>query len=146
MKLIKHEFPIIEHGPDLKHAYTQGFVAAEGMELNRTIYVYKPKEMCIPRLEGVKINKWEEGNERFRITLTETPVSKNFVPVQYNLKSKLDWLSGLFDGDGTELKEGGLQLTSVNKQFLLDLQKLLSTVGVQSKVLFGSKAGLRSMP
>ena len=146
MKLIKHEFPIIEHGPDLKHAYTQGFVAAEGMELNRTIYVYKPKEMCIPRLEGVKINKWEEGNERFRITLHETPVSKNFVPVQYNLKSKLDWLAGLFDGDGTELKEGGLQLTSVNKRFLLDLQKLLSTVGVQSKVLFGMKAGLREMP
>lgn len=146
MKLIKHEFPIIEHGPDLKHAYTQGFVAAEGMELNRTLYVYKPKEMCLDRLEGVKLSRWEEGSNRYRLTLAEVPVSKQFVPVDYNLRSKIEWLSGLFDGDGTELKEGGLQLVSTSRKFLSDLQKLLSTVGVQSKVLFANSAGMRSMP
>lgn len=146
MKLIKHEFPIIEHGPDLKHAYTQGFVSAEGMELNRNLWVYKPKEMCLSRLEGVKSSTWEENNNRYRVLLKETPVSKNLVPIEYNLKSKIEWLSGLFDGDGTELKEGGLQLVSVNREFLTNLQKLLSTVGVQSKVLFANKAGMREMP
>lgn len=146
MKLIKHEFPVIEHGPTLKNAYTQGFISAEGMELNRTLYVYKPKEMCIDRLEGIKSKKWEDNNKRFRLTLLEIPNSKNMVPIDYNLKSKLDWLAGLFDGDGTELKEGGLQLVSINREFLSNLQKLLSTVGVQSKVLFANKAGLRSMP
>lgn len=148
MKLIKHEFPIIEHGEELKNAYTQGFVAADGMELNKTLYVYEPKEMCLNRLDmdGIKSIKWEENNKRHRVTLLETPVSKNLVPVEYNLKSKLDWLSGLFDGDGTELKEGGLQLVSVNRQFISDVQKLLSTVGVQSKVLLANKAGLRPMP
>lgn len=146
MKLIKHDFPIIEHGPELKDAYTQGFVSAEGMELNHTIYVYKPKVMCLSRLENIKTHKWEEGNVRYRVILKETPISKSMVPIKYNIKSKLDWLAGLFDGDGTELKEGGLQLSSVNREFLADLQKLLSTVGVQSKILFGNDAGLKSLP
>ncbi len=146
MKLIKHDFPIIEHGPDLEHAYTQGFVSAEGMELNRTVYIYPPKEMCLSRIEGIKINKFEENNKRRRIILEKTPVSKNFVPIDYNLKSKLEWLAGLFDGDGTELKEGGLQLSSVNREFLSNLQKLLSTVGVQSKVLYGNPKRQTLMP
>ena len=146
MKLIKHNFPTIEHGPDLDNAYTNGFVSAEGMELNTTLYVYKPKEMCLDRLEGVKSLKWEENNKRYRVTLDKKPISKNYVPTEYNLTSKLQWLSGLFDGDGTELKEGGLQLTSVNREFLRNLQKLLSTLGVQTKIVFGTSAGLRSMP
>lgn len=146
MKLIKSNFPVIEHGPELRHAYTQGFVAAEGMELNRTVNVYNPKKMCISRLEGIKIQAYEENNKRTRIILNEVPVSKSFVPHGYNLKSKLDWLAGLFDGDGTELKEGGLQLASVNKKFLFDVQKLLTTVGVQSKVVPGNMAGKRMMP
>lgn len=147
MKLIKHDFPIIEHGDELKDAYTQGFVSAEGMELNRTLYVYKPKEMCLSRIENLRYSpKWEPNNNRFRLTLDKTPVSKNLVPLEYNLRSKLEWLSGLFDGDGCELKEGGLQLASVNRQFLSDLQKLLSTLGVQSKVVPGNAAGKRLMP
>ena len=146
MKLIKHEFPVIEHGQSLKHAYTQGFVAAEGMELNRTLSVYKPKEMCMSRLEGIKKSTWSENSQRHNVTLIETPVSKNFVPLEYNLKSKIEWLAGLFDGDGTELKEGGLQLVSVNREFIRQLQKLLSTLGVQSKVLLGNLAKARPMP
>lgn len=146
MKLIKHEFPVIEHGPELVNPYTTGVVAAEGMELCKTVMVYKPKEMCLSRLEDVKSSRWEINNERHRIVLKSTPMSKLFVPLDYNLKSKLEWLAGLFDGDGTELKEGGLQLVSVNRPFLADLQKLLSTVGVQSKVLFANKAGYRMMP
>jgi len=146
MKLIKHNFPIIEHGANLRDAYTQGFVAAEGMELNKTLYVYKPKEICISRLEGIKKSSWEENNKRFRIILKEIPYSKNFVPIEYNLKSKLDWLAGLFDGDGCELKEGGLQLVSVNRSFLLNLQKLLTTVGISSKILLFHSEGMRMMP
>ena len=146
MKLIKHEFPVIEHGPDLRHAYTQGFVAAEGMELNRTLSVYEPKKMCLSRLEGVKSSKWSENGKRYNVTLNETPVSKNMVPIQYNLKSKIEWLAGLLDGDGTELKEGGMQIASVNRKFLKDLQTLLSTLSVQCKVLHASSATQKLMP
>ena len=146
MKLIKHEYPIIEHGPELKNAYTNGFVSAEGVELSSIFYVYEPKSMCLNRLENVKTSTYDEKNKRYRITLANIPESKTLVPIKYNLKSKLDWLSGLFDGDGTELKEGGLQLVSVNNQFLKDVQMLLSTVGVQAKIIKASDAGLRLMP
>jgi hypothetical protein len=68
------------------------------------------------------------------------------VPFKWDLRSKLNWLAGLFDGDGCELKEGGLQLSSVDFTFLKNLQALLSTIGVQSKVVSGMPAGLRMMP
>lgn len=146
MKLIKHNFPIVENEKELENAYTQGFVSAEGMELNKTLYVYKPKEMCLEKLSNKHIVKWEENNKRYRIVLKSIPMSKSFVPHEYSVKSKIEWLSGLFDGDGTELKEGGLQLVSVDFKFLNELQSLLSTLGIQSKVVPGNAAGMRMMP
>lgn len=145
-KLIKHNFPIIEHGEILVDAYTQGFISAEGMEENKTVNVYLPKQMCISRLENVSRVVYEEGNKRFRVLLKNKPISKNLVPISYNLKSKLEWLSGLFDGDGCELKEGGLQLISVNREFLKNLQTLLSTLGVQAKVVPFMDEGMRMLP
>lgn len=147
MKLIKHQFPVMHNSSrELENAYTQGFVSAEGMELNKTLYVYKPKEMCLERISNKHITRWEENNKRFRIVLKDTPQSKSFIPFDYSVKSKLEWLSGLFDGDGTELREGGLQLVSVDHEFLYGLQELLSMLGVQTKVTLGNKAGKRLMP
>ena len=146
MKIIKHNFPLIKSGKKLEHAYTNGFVSAEGMELNKTAYVYYPKEMCLKRLSGVKNYAEEKNNQRYRVRLDFTPISKTFVPFDYNLSSKLEWLSGLFDGDGTELKEGELQICSVNRSFLNDVQKMLSTIGIQSKISASHNAGNREMP
>ena len=146
MKLIKNEFPVIDSTKELENAYTQGFVSAEGMELNKTIYVYPPKIKSLERIINKKICKWEPNNKRHRVVLQNTPMSKSFVPMEYSINSKIEWLAGLFDGDGTELKEGGLQLCSVNFKFLEDLQNLLSTLGIQSKIVNGTPAGQRMMP
>lgn len=145
-KLIKHNFPIIDTDRNLKNAYTQGFVSADGMEQNTTVYLYEPKFVCMDRIQNKKIIRWEENNKRYRIILSERPLSKKFVPLEYSISSKIEWLSGLFDGDGTELKEGGLQIASVDFDFLYDLQRLLSTLGVQSKVIKAMDAGARLMP
>jgi ribonucleotide reductase alpha subunit len=147
MKLIKNTFPVISTSSKvLDNAYTQGFVSAEGMELSKTLYVYPPKKMVLERLQDVRLCKWEEGNKRYRVVLNNAPASKNFVPLDYSIDSKLAWIAGLLDGDGTELLEGGLQLASVNHNFLSEVQKLLSTLGVQSKIVPGNKAGQRYMP
>ena len=146
MKLIKHAFPVIEHGSELKNAYTQGFVSAEGMDGYNIIWVYEPKYMCIKRLEENVRQSGKEYNGRKCFRFNQPVLPKSFVPHGYNLKSKLDWLAGLFDGDGTELKEGGLQLVAVDLQFLSGLQKLLTTVGVQSKIVPAQNAGYRSLP
>lgn len=147
MKLIKHTFPILDQGEELENAYFQGFYSAEGMENYKFIYVYDPKKICLDRLRGVGGSiKPEPMYKRTKFTFDVTPKSKVFVPLQYNLKSKLDWLAGLLDGDGCELKEGSFQIGSVDKEFLENTQKLLSTIGVQSKLVFGCAAGPRMLP
>lgn len=146
MKLIKHEFPVIEHGKELNNAYTQGFVSAEGMDDYDFLFLYYPKYSCIERLEENASSITPEYRGRRTLYFKNKMLPKSFVPFEYNLKSKLDWLSGLFDGDGCELKEGGLQLASINRQFLVDLQKLLTTVGVTSKVVIANKSGYKNMP
>jgi ribonucleotide reductase alpha subunit len=143
MKLIKHEFPIIEHGEDYKYGYDQGFISADGQDGYNYAWVHSPKYPCMKRMNGSALSEY--GDRRvFRFN--HIPLPKSFVPFSWNLKSRLDWLAGLFDGDGTELKEGGLQLVSVNRQFLRELQSLLSTVGVQCKIVPGHQAGLRLLP
>jgi intein/homing endonuclease len=148
MKLIKHQFPVIETGIDIKDMYLQGFCSAEGMENYNFIWVYEPKESSLARLtkESGGTIKSDLKYGRYKYTHTKNLKSKTYVPFEGNIKSRLDWLSGLFDGDGTELKEGGLQLASIDRTFLSDIQKLLSTLGVQSKVVHASKARYRSMP
>lgn len=146
MKLIKHEFPLIEGGVEYEHAYTQGFISAEGMDDYNFFTIYEPKRCVVNRLTGGALVSWDDEQKRGRFSIRHTKLPKNFVPFNWSVKSRLDWLSGLFDGDGTELREGGLQLVSVDRKFLDNTQKLLSTLGIQSKVTMANKAGFRPMP
>lgn len=150
-KLIKHNFPVIESGKiiDEKQAYTQGFISADGMDGYNYFWIYGDKDVCIPRLSGKifrtpQISKTGIVRQSFNFDFEAMP--KDFVPFDWDLKSKLNWLAGLFDGDGTVVNDSSIQLASVNKQFLLDIQSLLSTIGVDSKVLFGRAEGVRKIP
>lgn len=151
-KIIKYKFPIIEDGVDevtLKEAYTQGFISAEGMEDYNYIWLYEPKYMCKHRLdvrlEGSEV-KNINGVGRKQIYYNNEYKAKDFVPFNWSVTNKLEWLAGLFDGDGTELIEGGLQLCSINRSFLKDVQKLLSTIGINCKVLAGYEEGFKLLP
>lgn len=150
-KIIKYKFPILIEGEQVspKHAYTQGFISAEGMDDYKFFWLYEPKYMCKDRLdirlEGPEF-KNVNGVGRQTIYYTDIYNDKNYVPFEWDLTSKLEWLSGLFDGDGTELLEGGMQLCSTNISFLSDLQKLLSTLGVNSKIVNGNEEGNRMLP
>lgn len=148
-KLLKHEFPIVEGGICFPNAYTQGFISADGMDDYSHFWLYEPKFACQGRLSGIQSGKDYanfNGTKRRTIKLGFEALPKAFVPFIWDVKSRLDWLAGLLDGDGTELKEGGTQIASVDKKFLLDTQKLLTTLGVQSKVTKGQEAGLRLLP
>jgi len=150
-KIIKYNFPIIKEGKQvsLKHAYTQGFISAEGMDDYNHFWLYEPKYMCKDRLD-IKLEGSEYSNvngiKRKPIYYNDVYNEKSYVPFEWCLTSKVEWLSGLFDGDGTELIEGGLQLCSTDFNFLKDLQKLLSTLGVNSKVVHAQEEGNRLMP
>lgn len=150
-KLIKYNFPIIKEGlkVDSKKAYTQGFISAEGMDDYNFIWLYEPKFMCAERLDVKgESNSFttHTGVQRKMIRYNGQYELKSFIPFEWDLQGKIDWLSGLFDGDGTELAEGGLQIASVDLQFLQNVQKLLSLLGVNCKILKANIEGYRDMP
>jgi len=146
MKIAKYTFPIIESGENCEFAYAQGFISAEGMDDYNWLSLYEPKFVCEERLSKFAKKIGDISRNRKTITFNFNKFPKSMVPFNWNLKSKLDWLAGLFDGDGCELKEGGLQLSSVDFTFLDNLQKLLSTIGVNSKIVKANPAGYRMMP
>lgn len=144
MKLIKHEFPVLTQGKNIENAYTQGFVSAEGMDNYDFLWIYGPKKMCIDRLNG-KITSWSEKLDRGCFKLQSKAIKKSFVPFDWNLQSKLDWLAGLFDGDATCPNNSGIQLASIDKEFLINVQKLLSTLGINTKIRIMNEEGFRMM-
>ncbi len=81
------------------------------------------------------------------VTLDQDVKSKSFVPdCKYEVKNRLYWLAGLFDSDGTITKKGSLQVSSVDKDFLLNVKLLLNTLGIKSKVTILKVACVKMMP
>ena len=154
-KLIKSEFPVIEGDTELEFAYENGFFTAEGTTLpsgKSRVYFYNTKMHLLKERFSEKLQLNVKGNQATKRLQTETSLlrDKFFVPSSYHtLGSRLDWLAGLFDGDGYITNNKGarsLQLTSVNKEFLQQVKLLLQTIGVNSKVVKGSDEGLNLLP
>jgi ribonucleoside-diphosphate reductase alpha chain len=63
---------------------------------------------------------------------------------------KLAWLEGLCDADGTvKIAKNGakaIQINSINKEFLLNVQMMLETLGTASKISIAHKPEFRYMP
>lgn len=144
-KLWKYDMPVISSGGvtyDVD-AYSQGFYSGDGTKNSNVSWIYYPKLPCINRLKGkfgkyydtVDRQYWNHGNM----------LPKNFVPMDATFDYKINWLSGLFDADGcvTRDKNGnGLQLVSIDKNFLNNVRLLLTTLGVQAKIIKASDGGL----
>jgi ribonucleotide reductase alpha subunit len=145
MKLIKHDYPVLPEGKRVNYAYTQGFLSGDGMDDYRFFSVYGNKDVCMKRMSGT-VGAFSKKHDKtlFKISFDQHP--KDFVPFGWNLQSRLDWFAGLLDADGTELREGGSQVGSVDRNFLLQTQKMLTTLGIGSKVTGPRKGGIKSMP
>ncbi len=161
MKLIKHELPIInnENDIDFPHAYTHGFFCSDGTyqynqygpyEKSPRITLYGEKKELIDFLE-VRTSSYEEtANGTINIMIPHTIPEKFTVPNEnYSLKSKIEWLSGVLDGDGSVARNGtneSLQITSIHKNYLINIMLMLQTLGVHSKVTKNRDACKRLMP
>ena len=58
-----------------------------------------------------------------------------FPPLRPRLALDLTGCLSLFDSDGSVLKDGSVQVWSINKSFLINVQKLLNTLGTTGKVV-----------
>lgn len=151
-KLIKCNFPIIEGSETFLYAYDNGLFSAEGCNTDqgKRLYLYHDKRAVKGHLSDI-YKKWtvqERLNREY--SHSDLLMDKFFVPTgDYTIKSKLEWFAGLCDGDGTIARCGdtqSLQVSSTNKNFLLEAQMMLQTIGVSSKVTVMHEAQDRMMP
>lgn len=146
-RLEKFAMPFIQGGEDYAiDAYSQGFYAGDGNKERDFSWIYEPKYAVCSRLIGkvgpdtaYERRRWDHG----------PMFEKNFVPVNGSRNYCLNWLAGVLDADGTvtrDINGNGLQLASIDKDFLLQVRLMLTRLGVRAKVVAGIKAGMRVMP
>lgn len=149
-KLERFNYPIMQGGMEFIHhdAYTNGFYAGDGTTSRNVIEIYGDKEQCIPYM-NIDHTTYQSSNNRTHVVLNESPLPKDMVPLEFffTLKYKLEWLAGLIDSDGTKnSKEGSINISSINLNFLKKVQLMLSTMGVTSNVALMKAGGMRMMP
>lgn len=142
MKLQKWDMPVVTDGKEYDvHAYSQGFYSGDGTKNQKISWVYGEKDRCFDRLSGRKgtyhkpLDRWAWHHGEMR--------PKDFVPIDGSLEYCLNWLAGLLDADGTVTRDAngnGLQIVSIDPDFLLDVKLMLSRLGVRAKVVSGNEA------
>lgn len=105
---------------------------------------YEEKPMITLYHDKIKllenINYRSKGNindNKLTVLLSPDIEEKFFVPINYNLESKLTWLSGYIDADGCVLKNEdnqSIQITSIREEFLLKIKFMLQTCGCNPKI------------
>jgi len=146
-KIVKNDLPIItEDEQDLECAYSNGFYSGDGCKIKsgkKRFYFYGEKKKLLKRIKSelktvIKENHQPKQDRIYFDTNYYCVLDKFFVPKYYHsIESRLDWLAGISDSDGTIANNGdnqSLQIGSVNKDFLLDIQKMLRTLGCNPKV------------
>lgn len=120
--------------------YTHGVFCGDGSHANGYPFLrlYGEKQKLLPFLK-VSTARSEAHLDRTACYLTGcVNKAKFYVPTNYSMDTKLRWLEGIADTDGcaARSKSGNtsIQIGSVEKHFLLDVQLMLTTMGVISNI------------
>lgn len=143
----KFDLPLIDTGIHQPNMYTSGFYAGDGTRGMNQIVLYDEKRDLLGKLNY--LSKVDYKNQyRVRINPENTILNKDFVPdTTYDIESRLQWLAGLIDSDGTrQSADGGVSITSINRLFLDSVRLMLTTLGVHSKITLMSTGGKRLLP
>ena len=151
MKLIKFDLPVIEGKQELNKSYINGFYTGDGClaPQGQRVYLYGEKR----KLKHIFLDsgKWtiQEAYDRM-YTHYKDLAPKFFVPdASFTIKTRLEWLAGLSDSDGTIYRNEDNQqlvISSINLSFLESVSLMLQTLGVMSKVRKLANEGYRSLP
>lgn len=157
-RLIKFEFPVIPGwiGMDEKIAYTKGFMAGDGTvnkyhNGRKLIYLYGDKKNLYQYIEYEKFYDQTESSNRYCLQIskdTEWMNDKFWIPNEsFTIQTRLAWLAGYIDSDGTlNSSEGSIAISSINQQHLYNLKIMLTTLGINSTIGIANQAGIRSLP
>lgn len=150
-KLIKCSFPLVFGSSDDcgESMYTQGFFSGDGFvcaDRNASyIKFYDDKRCCIPFCDIIN----QRGEDSTSITYSvNVKRPKHFVPDgSFSLKDRLDWLAGIIDSDGClNSQDGAISISSINRDFLLNIKYMLNTLGATGVIALMHEAGDRTLP
>lgn len=141
-KLIKLDTKVVQGTSSLPLAYENGFFSADGCitKSGDRLYFYGDKiNSVLPYIDtSTETSRYDQPEHNRTYIHLEGLKEKFFVPMSnYTVEARLKWLAGYVDGDGSIYRNGTneqLVAASINKDFLLDIQLMLQTLGVQAKV------------
>ena len=140
----------MRHQTCIKEYEEDGVCQANSYTQQKWLDLYHEKTNLIndTQYDYASIN---EKHNRIRLRLPKDIEEKFFVPSDYSLKSKLEWLAGLLDGDGCVTRHQGgrgvsIQLGSVHYDFLKEVLLMLQTMGVNSRINHAHKPRKTDMP
>jgi ribonucleotide reductase beta subunit family protein with ferritin-like domain len=151
--LSDYKLPIIKcNDPnEFKNPYIHGFFCGDGTYCNNypSIYLYNEKRKLLPHFNPKSIDQ-KKNPIRFYIS-DKINKPKYEVPINYSVKTKLEWLAGYADADGcinlNKKKDSTcVQISSINKPFLKNVQIMLTTLGVLSNIKLSRSAEKKLLP
>ena len=146
-KLAKWDYPIIYGGIDANghDAYTNGFYSGDGTKGLSEIMIYGEKHKVIDRLA---VDHLVHCGDKTRVVLSEVPIGKSYVPSnEMSVRYRLDWLAGLIDSDGTlNDPSGSVSISSTDREFLSNVQLMLTTLGCHSSIGLMHEEADRELP
>lgn len=126
--------------------YVAGFYAGDGVVSRPLIWLYG-KKRALKQVFASKGCRVLDGDERDTVYIPTTFPKHRVPTAQDSIQHRLDYLAGLLDSDGcVNSKEGSVAISSVDKNFLKDLFKMLSTMGVNSCISEMKEEGERALP
>lgn len=121
---------------------------AESFANKPMLWLYGEKKKLINDVQWVYYNP-DTTQDRLNVALPYDIKEKYYVPLNGSLDTKLRWLEGYLDGDGTISSNNGaknLQVSSSNKEFLTNVFFLLQTLGVNCVMSVAKQAGKTILP
>lgn len=155
-RLIKFDLPTVIAGAsdrDPRRAYTDGFFCADGY-VDRAagqakISVHRADKKAALADRAAFESVYEYGDRTTYKLGSAADFCKYAVPLNSSPADKLRWLEGYLDGDGSVVRNDGIeniQASSVCKEFLNDIRLMLQTLGVFSTVTLARSAGTSALP
>lgn len=151
----RYTIPVIdfENSDEFLNPYIHGFFCGDGSYCNGypriDLYGEKKKLLEYFKYDSLQI---DENNDKIRFHITKyINKEKFFVPINYDLNTRLRWLEGLLDADGCinlnpKKDATSIQLASINFKFLQEVQLLLTTLGVLSNIKLNRDECLKELP
>jgi len=112
------------------------------------IFLYGEKQELAKYMD-LRSSPYNYSKDRSVCKLPLDIAEKFIVPHNYSIKSKLEWLAGYSDTDGTIARNGKnetLQICSTNLDFLNEVKLMLQTLGCNPKVTKNQEEGMRKLP